>query len=96
MSFPGYPRPDGSVGVRNYVGVISTVGCANDVAHWIARQIKGTAPFLHQAGCGQLQPDLEIATRTLISIGQNPNLAGVLLVSLGCEGVDADPLRLLR
>jgi len=92
MSFPGYPRPDGSVGVRNYVGVISTVGCANDVAHWIARQIKGTAPFLHQAGCGQLQPDLEIATRTLISIGQNPNLAGVLLVSLGCEGVDADQI----
>ena len=78
------------MGVRNYVGVISTVGCANDVAHWIAQQIKGTAPFLHQAGCGQLQPDLEIATRTLISIGQNPNLAGVLLVSLGCEGVDAD------
>lgn len=88
MSFLGYPRADGSVGVRNYVGVISTVGCANDVAHWIAQQIKGTAPFLHQAGCGQLQPDLEIATRTLAAIGQNPNLAGVLLVSLGCEGVN--------
>jgi len=78
------------VGVRNYVGVISTVGCANDVAYWIVQQIKGTAPFIHQAGCGQLQPDLEIATRTLASIGQNPNLAGVLLVSLGCEGVGVD------
>jgi len=88
MSFLGYPRPDGSVGVRNYVGVISTVGCANDVAHWIAQQIKGTAPFLHQAGCGQLRSDLEIATHTLAAIGQNPNLAGVLLVSLGCEGTD--------
>ena len=90
MSFLGYPRPDGSVGVRNYVGVISTVGCANDVAFWITQQTKGTTPFLHQAGCGQLQPDLEIATRTLASIGQNPNLAGVLLVSLGCEGTDVD------
>jgi altronate dehydratase large subunit len=90
MSFLGYPRSDGSVGVRNYVGVISTVGCANDVAFWITQQTKGTAPFLHQAGCGQLQPDLEIATRTLASIGQNPNLAGVLLVSLGCEGTDVD------
>ena len=76
--------------MRNYVGVISTVGCANDVAHWIVQQVKGTAPFLHQAGCGQLQPDLEITTRTLASVGQNPNLAGVLLVSLGCEGVDVD------
>ncbi|MGD8501749.1 MAG: UxaA family hydrolase [Phycisphaerales bacterium] len=90
MSFLGYPRPDGSVGVRNYVGVISTVGCANDVALWITQQTRGTAPFLHQAGCGQLLPDLEIATRTLASIGQNPNLAGVLLVSLGCEGTDVD------
>jgi len=76
------------VGVRNYIGVISTVGCANDVAFWIAQRIKGTAPFLHQAGCGQLQPDLEIVTRTLSAIGQNPNLAGVLLVSLGCESTD--------
>jgi altronate dehydratase large subunit len=90
MSFLGYPRADGSVGVRNYVGVISTVGCANDVAFWIAQQIKGTAPFLHQTGCGQLLPDLEITTRTLSSIGQNPNLAGVLLVSLGCEGTDVE------
>jgi len=88
MSFLGYQRPDGQVGVRNYVGVISTVGCANDVAVWIAQQIKGTALFIHPAGCGQLQPDLEIATRTLASIGRHPNLAGVLLVSLGCEGTD--------
>jgi len=90
MSFLGYPRADGSVGVRNYVGVISTVSCANDVAHWIVQQIKGTASFLHPAGCGQLKPDLEIATRTLSSIGQNPNLAGVLLVSLGCESTDVE------
>ena len=90
MSFFGYPRADGSVGVRNYVGVISTVGCANDVAFWIAQQIKGAAPFLHQAGCGQLKPDLEIVTRTLSAIGQNPNLAGVLLVSLGCESTDVE------
>lgn len=87
MSFFGYPRPDGSVGTRNYVGVISTVSCANDVAFWIYQQVKGTAPFLHQAGCGQLPPDLEQTARTLASLGQNPNLAGVLLVSLGCEGV---------
>ena len=90
MSFFGYPRPDGLVGTRNYVGVISMVSCANDVAFWISQQIKGTAPFLHQAGCGQLPPDLEQTARTLTSLGQNPNLAGVLLVSLGCEGVSVD------
>ncbi len=61
------------------------MACANDVAAWIARQIPGTAAFLHQAGCGQLKPDLELVTRTLSSICRNPNLAAVLLVSLGCE-----------
>jgi len=90
MSFLGFPRPDGSAGVRNYVGVVSTVSCANDVALWISQQIKGTSVFLHPAGCGQVQSDLDIVTCTLTSIGQNPNLASVLLVSLGCEGVNVN------
>jgi len=90
MSFQGYRRQDGSVGIRNYVGIISTVGCANDVTWWISQEVKGSAPFLHGQGCGQTQPDLDQVTRTLISLGWNPNLAGVVLVSLGCEGVLAD------
>ena len=45
MSFLGFARPDGSVGVRNYIGVVSTVACANDVAHWISQRIEGTGGF---------------------------------------------------
>ena len=90
MSFLGFRRSDGSVGVRNYIGIISTVSCANDLSWWIHNQIKGTAPFLHQAGCSQMKVDLNDTARTLISVGKNPNLAGVLLVSLGCEGVPVD------
>jgi altronate dehydratase large subunit len=90
VSFWGYLRQNGSVGTRNYIGIISTVGCANDVTWWISRQVKGAAPFLHGQGCTQTQPDLEQVTRTLISLGWNPNLAGVLVVSLGCESVSAD------
>ena len=90
MSFLGYPRQNGSVGTRNHIGVISTVGCANDVTWWITQQVKGCAPFLHGQGCAQTQPDLDQVTRTLISLGCNPNLAGVLVVSLGCESVSAD------
>ncbi len=86
MSFWGYPRPDGAAGTRNYIGVISTVTCANDVAQWITEEVPGCAAFTHQQGCGQTMPDMEIVHRTLISLGCNPNLAGVLLVSLGCEG----------
>jgi len=92
MSFLGYPRQNGSVGTRNYIGVISTVTCANDVTWWISQQVRGCAPFLHDQGCGQTQPDLNQVTRTLISIGWNPNLASVLLVSLGCESVLVDEI----
>ena len=92
MSFLGYPRRDGSVGTRNYIGVISTVSCANDVAWWLSQKVKGCAPFLHGQGCCQTKPDLDLTTRTLISLGWNPNLAGILVVSLGCEAVSADAI----
>ena len=92
MSFLGFPRQNGSVGTRNYIGIISTVTCANDVTLWISQQVKGCAPFLHSQGCGQTQPDIDQVTRTLISLGWNPNLAGVLLVSLGCESVLVDKI----
>ena len=92
MSFLGYPRRDGSVGTRNYIGVISTVSCANDVTWWLSQRIKGCAPFLHGQGCCQTKPDLDLTTRTLISLGWNPNLSGVVVVSLGCEAVSADSI----
>jgi altronate dehydratase large subunit len=92
MSFSGYRRRDGLVGTRNYIGVISTVSCANDVAWWISQRAAGSVTFLHGQGCCQTKPDLDITTRTLISTGLNPNLAGVLVVSLGCEAVSADEI----
>ena len=88
MEFMGYVRPDGKVGARNYVGVIPSVTCANDVAQAICRQVMGTVSFLHRQGCCQMPPDLERVTDTLISLGKSPNLASVLVVSLGCEGTD--------
>ncbi|MFW5872956.1 MAG: UxaA family hydrolase, partial [bacterium] len=83
MSFLGYPREDGQVGVRNYIGIISTVVCANDITLKISQQVESTAAYLHDQGCTQTPIDLETVKRTLINLGKNPNLAGVLLVSLG-------------
>ena len=88
MEFMGYLRPDGKVGSRNYVGVIPSVTCANDVAQAICRQVQGTVTFLHHQGCCQMPPDLERVTDTRISLGHSPNLAAILIVSLGCEGTD--------
>ena len=90
MEFKGYRRDDGKVGTRNYVGIISTVVCANEVAEKISSQVFGTVPFLHQQGCCQTPLDINRVTNVLIGLGRNPNLASVLLVSLGCESVELE------
>lgn len=85
MTFYGYRRPDGQVGVRNYIGIIPSVFCAGRVAEMIARQVPNTVYLQHPVGCSQVGEDLEITARTLIAMGNHPNLAGVLVVGLGCE-----------
>ncbi|MCJ7517334.1 MAG: UxaA family hydrolase [Methanomassiliicoccales archaeon] len=90
FTFKGYERSDGSVGTRNLIGVISTVVCANDVANWISSPRSGVKAFCHGQGCAQTSPDLEVVKRTLVSMGQHPNIAAVVLVSLGCESISID------
>ncbi|MFW6126480.1 MAG: UxaA family hydrolase [Chloroflexota bacterium] len=90
MSFWGYPRADGSVGTRNYVGIIPTVVCATATAVQISDSVKGTVPFVHHQGCALTPSDLDLVNRTLTNLGRHPNLAGVILVGLGCEPVDID------
>jgi len=90
MEFKGYRRDNGRIGTRNYIGVISTVVCANEVAEKISSQVLGTVPFLHQQGCCQTPLDIHRVTNVLIGLGRNPNLASVLLVSLGCESVELE------
>jgi altronate dehydratase large subunit len=45
---------------------------------------------MHQQGCCQTPVDIKRVNETLIGLGSNPNLASVLLVSLGCESTDLD------
>lgn len=93
MKFSGYRRPDGQVGTRNYIGVLSTVVCANEVAEDIARQVDGAVSFTHHQGCCQTPVDIQRVNEVLIGLGSNPNLAGVLLVSLGCESTAVDKVK---
>ena len=90
MDFMGYRRPDGQIGVRNYVGVIPSVFCANKVAEMIAAQVDGAICLRHPVGCSQVGEDLEITARTLIGMGRNPNLGAILIVGLGCERFTAN------
>jgi altronate dehydratase large subunit len=92
QSILGYVRPDGRVGIRNHLLVMSTVICSSFVARRIADQVQGAVAIENPFGCGQLEPDLEITRRTLVNTAKNPNVGGVLVVGLGCEQIQADDL----
>lgn len=91
-SYMGYVRKDGKIGSRNHVAVIPSVVCANEVVESIVHNTAMTQGIIHHQGCCQTPPDLERITDCLIKIGENPNVGAVLIVSLGCEGVDTDRL----
>jgi len=86
MKFNGYIRENGKVGIRNYVLVMSSVGCANNVTERIAAET-GTHPITHQQGCLQLGIDQALTKKMLIGAANNPNVGAVLIVGLGCETI---------
>ncbi|MBY4896257.1 UxaA family hydrolase [Cupriavidus sp. AU9028] len=96
--FDGYVRPDGRVGTRNFIGILSTVNCSATVIHHIAAHftrerlaaypnVDGVVAFAHGSGCGMSSPSphFDLLRRTLAGYARHPNLAGVLIVGLGCE-----------
>src|SRR3972149_4084535 len=85
MNFQGYRRPDGTMGTRNYVLVIPSVGCSQGVARDIAQGLKGVVYLPNILGCGQVGEDRMLVKKTLVGFGAHPNVFSVLIVSNGCE-----------
>jgi altronate dehydratase large subunit len=79
-----FERPDGRIGIRNQVLVISMVSCSNTVVSRIAQKT-GAVPITHEFGCVEFEEDHRRTKLALVSAGMNPNVFGVLLVGLGCE-----------
>ena len=85
MKFMGYRRPDGRVGVRNYLAIIPSVFCANRTVERIAAAVPGAVALRHPVGCAQVGLDLELTARTLKAMACHPNVGAVLVIGLGCE-----------
>jgi len=96
--FMGFVREDGRVGTRNFIGILSSVNCSatvirNIAAHFTAERlaafpnVDGVAAFAQTSGCGMSSPSehFDVLRRTLAGYARHPNLAGVLIVGLGCE-----------
>jgi altronate dehydratase large subunit len=88
----GYERADGSFGIRNHVIVIPSVVCANGVVEAIAREVPGAVPLVHGHGCGRGATDAIGHAVTLEKMCQHPNVAGALVIGLGCESVSAEKI----
>jgi altronate dehydratase large subunit len=88
-TFRGVERDDGSVGVRDHVLVLPTVICSHVVADRIAERVEGAVSTPHDHGCAQLGADDEQTRRTLLSLAGSPNVAGTVVVGLGCEAVQS-------
>lgn len=95
-TFQGLVRPDGRIGTRNYIGVLTSVNCSATVARRIADAFPATAlppgvdgvvAFTHQGGCGgaSLSSDVTLLQRTLAGYARHPNFHAILVVGLGCE-----------
>lgn len=101
VTFMGFNRPNGTVGVRNEIWVIPTVGCVNNVATAIAKQanafVKGSVDeviaFPHPYGCSQMGDDQENSRKILADFINHPNAGGVLVLGLGCENSGIDILK---
>lgn len=84
LTFQGYVRENGDVGIRNDVWIVNTVGCVNKTASRLA-QLTGAKHFEHPFGCSQLGDDGKITQLILRGLVNHPNAGGVLVLGLGCE-----------
>ncbi|HEY6739988.1 MAG TPA: altronate dehydratase family protein [Actinopolymorphaceae bacterium] len=104
-TFQGIRRPDGRVGTRNYIGILTTVNCSATAAKLIAKRLEfvsdefpnvdGVVALTHDTGCGMAGPGsegFEVLRRTLTGYASHPNFAGFLVLGLGCEVNQVDTL----
>ncbi|MDQ0337955.1 altronate dehydratase large subunit [Caldalkalibacillus uzonensis] len=78
--FFGYVRPDGSAGIRNYLLILSGTVYANSTAERVANTIEGAIAITHPLGRCQVKPDLRTTFKTLVGMGKNPNVGGVVVI----------------
>ena len=90
MKLMGYKRENGTFGIRNHLLILPTSVCSSETAQRIAELVPGAVAVPHQHGCCQVGADYLQTVNTLVGFGKNPNVGAVLVVSLGCEGIQPD------
>jgi (2R)-sulfolactate sulfo-lyase subunit beta len=82
LTFWGWRRENGRVGVRNHVVILPLDDLSNAACEAVANNIKGTLALPHAYGRLQFGKDLDLHFRTLIGTGSNPNVAAVVVIGI--------------
>lgn len=88
--FTAFDRGERGIGVRDRVLVLPSVICSRVVADRVADAVPEAVSAPHDHGCGQIGDDEAQTRRAFVGVGSNPNVAGTVVVGLGCETVQSD------
>lgn len=105
-SFMGYDRGAGGVGTRNFIGIVTTVNCSATVSRYIADHfnrmggldgfdnVDGVVALTHGLGCAisNASEGYRYLTRTIQGYARHPNFGGIIMVGLGCETNQIQPI----
>jgi altronate dehydratase large subunit len=85
----GYVRPNGDIGVRNLVAVLSAMDNANPAANRIGALVANTIVLSTPFGRTQIGHDAYMTTKTLTGLANHPNISSVLVLGLSLEIADS-------
>jgi galactarate dehydratase len=105
-TFMGYDRGAGGVGTRNFIGIVTTVNCSATVSRYIADHfnrmggldgfdnVDGVVALTHGLGCAisTASEGYRYLTRTIQGYARHPNFGGIIMVGLGCETNQIQPI----
>lgn len=97
-TFLGHVRDAGRVGTRNHIGIFVVGNCGASAARMVASHfttkrlaafpnVDAVLPFVHELGCGMEMTGepMNLLRRTIAGTIRNPNIAGAVVIALGCE-----------
>lgn len=84
--FQGYKRPNGQVGIRNHILILAIDECAEGIAQSIKQKVSECVVVTNHYTC--MYGGNEEMVNTMIGAALNPNVAGVLVLNMGCGSID--------
>jgi altronate hydrolase len=100
--FLGYRRAPGRAGIRQYISIISQVGCTEAMTDSyipsIREQLRSRYPHMdlvavsHGFGCSHTENATKILPRLVSNLSENDNIGAIVWMGLGCQQLQQDEL----